>query len=109
MGYFGVSLIQTVADSHNHQDQLSIMEDQITSLKERRKGLEQQLKIVKSPQFIEAEARNKLNLAKSNETVVIFPQESAVLAETSSSTAGKVAPTVSTFGYLGEWLEFIFG
>src|SRR5690606_2386571 len=80
LGYFAINVMQTIAEGHNHQDRVVMVEQQIESLKARRQILVQDIEKVKSESFVESEARNKLNMAKENEVVVIFPQQSSVLS-----------------------------
>lgn len=47
----------------------------LASLQKKNSELKNQLKDVETIRFIEGEARNKLNLARPNETVVIIPKE----------------------------------
>ena len=108
LGYFGVSVIQTMTEGHSHQDRLSEMENQIAQLQERKKSLEAELEKVQSDQFVETEARNKLHLARENETVVIFPQKSAVLAATKDSHYRPDSVVGRDFGYLDHWKELFF-
>src|SRR5690606_29240629 len=74
LGYFGLNVIQTMTDGYNYQDRLTALERQVQELSNKKAALKDKLDSVQSQQFIEAEARNKLHLAKANEMVVIFPQ-----------------------------------
>lgn len=49
-------------------------EKRLLQLKKEKKKLEERLKEVQSPEFIEKEAREKLNLGKRGEVVVILPK-----------------------------------
>ncbi|MBI3485482.1 cell division protein FtsL [Candidatus Daviesbacteria bacterium] len=54
---------------------LDIATDEVSKLQDENRNLQQRLSEVKSLSFIEQQARDKLNLAKPNETVVIIPKE----------------------------------
>ncbi len=108
LGYFGINVIQTVVEDHNHLDRVAIMEQQITDLKVKKQALKQQLETVKSQHFAEAEARNKLNMAKDNEVVVIFPQQSSVLGTTHNLATNLAGHTNQSLGYVDEWYKLFF-
>ena len=108
LGYFGINVIQTVAEGHNHQDQVAIVEQQIQSLKGKKQSLQQELDNVKSQSFVESEARNKLNMARDNEVVVVFPQQSSVLSATNSASKESHAPSKQSLGYIEDWYKLFF-
>ena len=54
---------------------LTKAQDKVERLKEGNEELKRQLDYRRSQEFLEKEARDKLNLAKPGETVVIVPQE----------------------------------
>jgi len=54
-------------------------EQNLSNLEEKNRQLQERLKEVKSPEFIEKEAREKLGLAKPGETVYILPPNVAYL------------------------------
>ncbi|RJP46204.1 MAG: hypothetical protein C4584_01890 [Armatimonadetes bacterium] len=49
--------------------------EKIVLLRQKNNELKQRLEEVKSPRFIEQQARDRLNMAKSNETIIIIPKE----------------------------------
>lgn len=108
LGYFGVNVIQTVAEGHNHQDRVVVMEQQIENLRAKKSSLQQELNAVKSQHFIEGEARNKLNMARENEVVVIFPQQSNVLSATNNSSPKPQRSNNQSLGYVEEWYTLFF-
>src|SRR3989338_4380478 len=65
------------------------------------KTLKQKLKQIQSPQFIEAEIRNRLGLAKAGETVVVIPEERL------KSVLGTSSPVqIRLPNWLGWWKVF---
>ena len=108
LGYFGINVIQTVAEGRNHQDRVAIIEQQIKDLKSQKQTLQQELKMVKSQPFVESEARNKLNMAKDNEVVVIFPQQSSVLSATQQATNQASSQSSQNLGSVEEWYKLFF-
>jgi cell division protein FtsB len=73
--------------------------DQVSKLQEKNRQLHAKLERSKSLAFIEEIARNELNMAKPNETIVIIPQEKirAVLA---AQTKVEPPPTPNWVGWL---------
>jgi len=51
---------------------LQARKDNLSNLQEKNKELEKELQIVQSQEFIEREARDKLNLAKPGDTVILM-------------------------------------
>lgn len=56
------------------QDRLDQAADNLSQLQEENRILQQKFEEVQKQEFVEKIARNKLNLAKPNETLVIIPQ-----------------------------------
>lgn len=108
LGYFGVNVMQTVAEGHSHQDRVELLEQQIESLEEKKSALLKDLNVVKSKQFVESEARNKLNMAKKDEVVVIFPQQSSVLSAVKSDPDGETGNQTRATGYINDWYALFF-
>jgi len=52
---------------------IKIMEEKILKLEEKKKELSSKYRYYQTPDFIEEEARNKLNMAKPGEIIVILP------------------------------------
>lgn len=67
------------------------------------RALQEQLAQTKQYDFIEKEARNKLNLARPNETVVVIPPE----AIDQVLSIEKVIPLVKAPNWQG-WLKLVF-
>lgn len=105
--FFGINVIQTMTDEYSHQDKLGALEQQVSQLENQKKQLQAQLQHVKSDQFVEQEARNKLYMGKANEKVVIFPKESTVLADTVESPPASQGQQSLRLGYIGDWLSLV--
>lgn len=74
---------------------------QLVQEQKQNKALKQQLTKVKSPQFFEQEARDKLLLVKPGEADVLIDQS---LLQASSSAGKKVSPKP----YWQQWIELFF-
>lgn len=97
-----------MTDGYSYQDRVETLEQQVKNLNKKKTELSQELEVVKSNHFIESEARNKLHLAKENETIVVFPQKSEVLSETSQAETSVKGGIQFSLGYTNEWLKLFF-
>jgi cell division protein FtsB len=68
------NLINQILSTLKSGDRLQVASDELYKLELKNKGLKEKLTEVKSPDFIEGEARDKLGLARSGETVVVIPE-----------------------------------
>lgn len=95
---FGLS--KQIHDALESGKRLDVAVEQVNKLQETNRMLEKRLEKVKSYDFIEEVARNKLNLVRDGETVVIIDQKSLenVLAQ------GKTAPVSKIPNWQG-WLK----
>lgn len=64
-----------ITDALKSGDRLSQAAETVFKLEAKNRELKKQLLTVQSPEFIEEQARNKLGLGKSGETIVIIPEE----------------------------------
>lgn len=74
-GLILISLIKQISESLDAGKRLDREVEEVTGLQEENKKLKRRLEEVLKLEFIEEVARNKLNLSRTNETVVIIPQE----------------------------------
>lgn len=69
------SLLIQIMDALKSSERLSSAADTVYQLEARNRALKSKVAQIQSPQFIEEQARNKLGLSKSGETIVIIPEE----------------------------------
>lgn len=69
-----VNLARSVYDLSKRESVLHEARDQLSQTKEKNEKLNSELEYVQSPAYIEQQARDKLNLAKPDETVLILPE-----------------------------------
>lgn len=69
------NLIKQIMDALNVSKRLDEAAERVYQAEIKNKELKKKLSEIKSPQFVEEEARNKLGLAKKGETIVIIPDE----------------------------------
>lgn len=70
-----ISLIKQISESLNISQRLEGQVEEVARLQEENKRLKKRLEEVLELEFIEEVARNKLNLSRPNETVVVIPLE----------------------------------
>ena len=68
-------LLLQIMDALKSGERLSTQAQKVFNLENKNKELKKRLSEVKSPQFIEEQARNKLGLGKPGETIVIIPDK----------------------------------
>jgi len=68
-----VSLSRSILKMFKARDELKLAEQKIEELQKEAASLTEKKKFYQSEEFIEQEARNKLNMVKEGETVVVLP------------------------------------
>lgn len=97
------NLIRQISDALQASNRLDQAVNGLSKAQAENQALKDQLAQTKQYDFIEKEARNKLNLARPNETVVVVPQS----AIDQVLNAEKVVPVVK-IPYWQGWLKLIF-
>lgn len=69
------NLLAQITDALKSQDRLSAQAEAVFKLEVKNRQLKEKLSQIKSVGFIEQQARDKLGLGKSGETIVIIPEE----------------------------------
>lgn len=69
-----ISLVTSLSGTIRRRNMLKLRQDALQELQEKNQELQKKLQLVQSPEFIEQEAREKLNLAKPGETVILIEQ-----------------------------------
>lgn len=72
---FAYNIIGQIFTTLQSGDRLSVATEQLHSLEVKNRELKKRLSEIKSQDFIEQQARDKLGLAKEGETLVIIPDE----------------------------------
>jgi len=78
---FGLS--QSVVRLMSRKSMLKTKQEELVRLQKEQENLQNKLKIAQTPEFIEKEAREKLNLGKVGETIVLI-ENSELIPHTSS-------------------------
>lgn len=85
--FIAYNLLSQILQAVKSSERLSSEAEDLFKLEAKNKELKAKLSQIRSPEFIEKEARNKLGLAKPGETVIIIPDEKirAILQATPSA------------------------
>ena len=95
------NLVRSIYSLWQKQDLIIAAREELHQEKNEYEKLKDQLGRVKRQDYVESEARDKLFLVKSGETIVLVPEE---LGATSSAESKK--PTLSIWR---QWVELFFG
>jgi cell division protein FtsB len=69
-----VNLTRDIWQLVKAKDQIRVAEQRVVQLEEENRILKEKQKYYASQEFVEEEARNKLNMAKPGETIVVLPK-----------------------------------
>lgn len=96
------NLITQIIEATKSGERLSQSADVVYKLEIKNQALKKKLTEIQSPQYIEAEIRNKLGFAKGGETIVVIPEDKLKLVLGTSSSARIRLPN-----WLG-WIKVFF-
>lgn len=96
------NLLVQINDAMRSQERLSSAAEVVYKLEAKNRELKNKLSEVKTREFIEEQARNKLGLSKNGETVVVIPEEKLKMVLGASQSAEIRLPN-----WLG-WLKVFF-
>ena len=83
------------------------MHNKILGLKDEKKNLEDKFQIINSDDFVEKEARTKLNMKKEGLDVYIFPSNEAPKSQEISYVEGNSSNLNKTSNFQ-KWMELLF-
>jgi len=95
-----VSIVDTARKSEE-------MHNKILGLKDEKKNLEDKFQIINSDDFVEKEARTKLNMKKEGEDVYILPSNEAPKSQEISYVEGNSSNLNKTSNFQ-KWMELLF-
>ena len=114
LGYFAFNVGQEMFKRHNIEAEISHLENEINKLEKDKNDLNDLLSYVQTDAFVEQEAREKLNLAKEGESLVLVPEaDSAGESRTSGEQLvvdnySQSAPPVVKKSNLAKWWQYFF-
>lgn len=85
--FLAYKLFSQILYALKSEDRLTQVAEVAYNLEIKNKQLQQKLAEIKSPEFIESQARNKLGLSKKGETIVIIPEDTLKLVLGTSQSA----------------------
>ncbi len=93
---FGMfNFTRTTMDIIQSSKRLESMQKTVSSLEKKKKALDKELKYKKTTRFVEEQARNRLNMAKRGEDVLVLP---VALRDTSKITSRLETPNGQVMG-----------
>lgn len=104
---FTIKTVQEVLNRRSLNNELSGLDQQITDLQTKQQSLENLITYLQSSDFIEKEARTRLNLRKEGERIIIIPETSTtsvapiLVNQVTTSTPPKLSN-------LKKWWQYIF-
>ncbi len=96
------NLLVQIIDALKSQDRLSEQAEKVYKLETKNRELRNKLSQIQSPQFIEEIARNKLNLSKEGETIIVIPENTLKMIMGASASAQEIRLP----NWLGWWKLF---
>lgn len=102
-----ISFLKTTVSILKSNQRFEDLRSEVTNLEKERAYINEELEYKKSPEFIEQEARNKLNMLKPNEKVYVF-EESPDSEEVLGDSAPNVASDVIKTSNWKLWFNLVF-
>ncbi|MEK7164316.1 MAG: septum formation initiator family protein [Patescibacteria group bacterium] len=114
LGYFAFNVGQEMFKKHNIETEISHLENEINKLEKDKNDLNDLLSYVQTDAFVEQEAREKLNLAKAGESLVLLPESDAT-PEGEAQTENSATPLAAANqdasakkSNLAKWWQYFF-
>ncbi len=102
-GALGFQLAKEVGNRYNIETEISTLEQSVLDLEKGNQELTDLIGYLKTPSFQEREVRQKLNLQKPGEFVVVLPEETTVPTDEKA-----VSVSISRAGNLLKWWDYFF-
>jgi cell division protein FtsB len=113
--FFAMPLIKNWRQKNEIDNEISSLENQVADLEHKNSNIKQVLDYMQSEQFIEHEARTKLNYKKPGEEVAVIenrPGDDTPITSTDSifniPDAPKVDQTPKLLGNISKWFDYFF-
>lgn len=103
---FVVKITQEIINRRSLNNELANLNQQITNLQGKQQELENLMTYLESSDFIEKEARTRLNLRKDGERVIIIPSSSTNNNLPASATI--TTTTIKELTNFQKWWQYIF-
>jgi len=110
--FFSVNLVREFVNRRDLDKDINVLEEQINSLESKNQELAGLIDYFKSLDFVEKEARTKLNLRKPGEQIIIVPKpetaSSASPALLTDNVSSIVTPETKTLTNPERWWQYFF-
>jgi len=111
--WVGLVSIKTYYKKHQLDQEIVALKNEIEKLDKQGQDLNQLIKYFSNQDFLEKEAKDKLNLKKNDENVVIVPEAAITqelpAASTSSPTLSNIQSVKRAENNLIKWWRYLFG
>lgn len=106
--YFSVNLIKEVINRRDLQREVNKLQAEIDGLEGRNKELGSLIEYFKTMDFVEKEARLKLNLRKPGEHIIIVPEEKEEDTKPEGQVSSLIKAEIKTASNPQRWLNYFF-
>ena len=109
--FISINLARVVFLNIENENRLSQRRNEVLGLEEEVGDLENQLEYYRSNEFLEKEARDKLQMVKPNETIIVIPEEiqKEIQKEADEANNQTQEQKVDTDNNLEQWVQLFFG
>jgi len=105
-GIFLFNVAKTSLDINKKSKRVSTLEKEVVNLRQEKLSLEEDLSKVGDPATVEREARDRLQMIRPGEKIVVLPGSTNV--ENSSNSENVLGQGVRSGPYFKEWWKLIF-
>ncbi|MBU1037365.1 septum formation initiator family protein [Patescibacteria group bacterium] len=109
--FFSVNLVKEVINRRDLKKEVNKLQGEINNLEEKNKELADLIGYFESIEFVETEARTKLNLRKPGEKIIIIPEEGTPTSTEEKITSAPENLIASQAGALSnpqKWWNYFF-
>lgn len=109
--FFTVNLTRAIINRQDLLSDINVLQEEIDGLESRSQELVSLIEYFKTIDFVETEARTKLNLKKPGETIIIVPEEEMAESEAGNKSAESILITaeVKDINNIHRWWNYFFG
>lgn len=103
---FSVKAVQEILNRRSINQELTGLDQQILDLQVKQQNLESLITYLQSSEFIEKEARTRLNLRKEGERIIIIPSGATTTAQLNENQISTSTP--EQLSNIQKWWQYIF-
>lgn len=106
--WMSLVLVKAAYKKYQLEQQISTIKQEIEKTEQRSKELNEMINYFSSYTYLEQEAKEKLNLKKEGETVVVVPEEAVGQTEEAIESPSPTPTSSPVKNNLIKWWEFLF-